>query len=408
MQVVGFDRINRQQSDFSRLRIVALKNNRIVGLGKDDRNVGEWMPNVAELDLSDNLLGDWTRIVEIGRQLKKLRVLDVSGNKMRLLDDNSVLTEALASLKHLVVNDMSYDWRDVASVSTVLPKLEILHAQCNRIVRIDEVSEDDFKTLLELDLNDNPVEGWEQILRFSQLPRLIYLNVNNCRIKSIDFPDKEKKYFPALKMLQLSQNLLDNWESVGRLNLLPITEMRIRSNPILETENGETCRQLIIASVASLKVLNGTEIFKMERYGAEVDYLKKYGLEYLSLVKKNEDLEPFFSRLPRYREFLARFGAPEEYELAVLKTDIKSSLVEVVIDCPNVNDFKRVTKKLPPAMTVHKLRALLQRLVKAKGQELDISYTSKEDPTFEVKMDNDLRELSFYSIAKGDTILVKW
>jgi len=36
------------------------------------------------------------------------------------------------------------------------------------------------------------------------------------------------------------------------------------------------------------KVLNGTEIMKTERYGAELDYMKKFGLDWIK-VQKEED-----------------------------------------------------------------------------------------------------------------------
>ena len=58
-------------------------------------------------------------------------------------------------------------------------------------------------------------------------------------------------------------------------------------------------------------------------------------------------------------------------------------------------------------MTVQKLRPLLQRLVKLKCHEFTVSYKSPSNDLVEVPMDNDLRELSFYSIVEGDTIIVR-
>ncbi len=89
-------------------------------------------------------------------------------------------------------------------------------------------------------------------------------------------------------MLQFSRNHINDWESVARLHRLGLEDVRVRSNPILETENGETCRQLLIASIPTLKVVNGTELFRTERYGAELDYLKKFGMDYLTSKKEGE------------------------------------------------------------------------------------------------------------------------
>ena len=189
-----------------------------------------------------------------------------------------------------------------------------------------------------------------------------------------------------------------------------------RSNPVLETENGETCRQLLIASVASLKVLNGTEIFKTERYGAELDYWKKYGLEYLDAAKDEAKMEAFERRHPRYRRFLKVHGVPEAEELVVAKTDLKSRLLEVVVECPPLKEnWKAPSKRLPPNLTVHKLRALLQRLVRTaasekrlQAHELVLSYRSALAPDIEVPFDNEMRELSFYGLENGDAVIVNW
>ncbi len=171
-------------------------------------------------------------------------------------------------------------------------------------------------------------------------------------------------------------------------------------------------RQLIIASIPSLKVLNGTELTKTERYGAELDYLKKYGLEYLK-AKKDGELERFFLRHPTYPKFVKTFGEPDEDELTtaakMAKATLTTNLVEVSLKCPPNPDFKHSTKKLPPNLTVLKLRALLQRLVRpVKAHQLELSYTSREHPEVEVPMDNDMRDLAFYGLASGDTLILKW
>lgn len=64
-------------------------------------------------------------------------------------------------------------------------------------------------------------------------------------------------------------------------------------------------RQLFIASIPTLTHFNNSELVKMERSGAELDYLKKYGREYLDIQKmeNEEDKEvawaAFILRHPR-------------------------------------------------------------------------------------------------------------
>ena len=86
------------------------------------------------------------------------------------------------------------------------------------------------------------------------------INVSGFFPTEISFPETEDRPFPALISLNLSNNLITDWQSVARLNILGITDLRMRSNPVMETEDGGRCRQLLIASVASLFVCNGTGI----------------------------------------------------------------------------------------------------------------------------------------------------
>ena len=209
---------------------------------------------------------------------------------------------------------------------------------------------------------------------------------------------------------QVSNNKLKDWQSFYCLNYLPcLQEIKCRDNPIIDSESSQTSRQLVIASAANLKVVNGTEVEKVERFGAEWDFLKKYGLEYLDALKDQEKLQHFHLKYPRYQVLVTRFGAPEESELRVKDTSLKANLLKVNIVCPDDSSVRPLTKSLPPAMVVSKLRGLLTRLIKpAKGKDLTLSYSSSKKPEFKVPFDNDMRDLFFYNVESGDTIYVTW
>ena len=101
-------------------------------------------------------------------------------------------------------------------------------------------------------------------------------------------------------------------------------------------------------------------------------------------------------------------GAPTEEEVTIKDTSLTSSLLLINVQCPNDPNFKQVNKKLPPGLTIQKLKILLQRIVKQKAHQLKLSYVSQKEPDHEVHLDNDMRDIFFYSISKGDTILVRW
>lgn len=68
----------------------------------------------------------------------------------------------------------------------------------------------------------------------------------------------------------------------------------------MKNETVETARQLIIARIAKLKILNGTEILHDERRGAEYDYLKLYLPMWLETESNSEKRTSFINEHPRY------------------------------------------------------------------------------------------------------------
>ena len=188
----------------------------------------------------------------------------------------------------------------------------ILQAPSNNISKI-LLSNQTISNLNEVNLSKNPISEWSDVLNLSDLlPNLEILALNECSIKYIEFPHtvfidgeevkEEKFWFPKLRMLQLSSCKIDNWASVEALNAIPnMVHFKFKDNPILEKESRETCRQLLIAAIKSLAYLNGSSIEKQERRGAEIDFLKKYGKEYLSLQESNDEKQmiAFINAHPR-------------------------------------------------------------------------------------------------------------
>ena len=179
-----------------------------------------------------------------------------------------------------------------------------LQAPSNSISKIITTGKS-LTTLTELNLSNNPLEEWSDIVELSTVaPNLTSLSLNECIISKISFPDSgDKKWFPSLTMLQLSSCKIDNWASIEALHVLSsLVHFKFKNNPILEKENKDTCRQLIIAAIGSIKYLNGSFIEKQERRGAEIDFLKKYGKEYIlhQGLPASPEMKTFNTNHPRY------------------------------------------------------------------------------------------------------------
>ena len=62
-----------------------------------------------------------------------------------------------------------------------------------------------------------------------------------------------------------------------------LEEIRLKFNPINSGDTKENIREMFITRVERLKIFNRTPIEVNERKGAEIDYLKFYGKEWLEL-----------------------------------------------------------------------------------------------------------------------------
>uniref|UniRef100_A0A8C3TUP2 Tubulin-specific chaperone E n=1 Tax=Catharus ustulatus TaxID=91951 RepID=A0A8C3TUP2_CATUS len=342
-----------------------------------------------------------------------------SENKMRFPSTSTFTSSAFSNLKILALNQTEITWTEVLLCAQGWPVLEELYLSSNSITVLER-PDNVLQTLKLLDLSDNQLLDGNQLHLIAELPRLEQLILRNTGISSIHFPDAEfgckTKMFPLLKRLAINDNKISQWSSINELDKLPsLRALQCNNNPFMDTEkNPETLIQLIIAKISQLEVLNNCEILPAERRGAELDYRKIFGKDWLEAgghwnPEKNKPSEEFLAAHPRYPTLCLKYGAPEEGELKGRQPlTLKNQLLTLTIKCPEKPEQKPVEKKLPESMTIQKVKGLLYRLFKIPGSELKLSYESSKLEGKEVELDNDLKPLQFYSIESGDCVLVRW
>jgi Leucine-rich repeat (LRR) protein len=310
----------------------------------------------------DTLISSWSRLGDLVSQVP-LGVLNVSANHLPL-PLPALRTADFSHLTHLIIGELGYTWAQVEAVAGHLPRLTVLQAFSNKIVEVS-VSQGTFLQLEELDLDGNPLAGWRQsVSPLNRIAKLRSLRLNGTGLTDVQLDDGS---FPYLRSIQILDNGFCDWASVGELNKLSVTDLRLRNCPLFaQTGDSENCRSITIALIASLDVLNSSGITKAERRWAEIDYLKKHGGEYLR-VKALADpaaMAEFSAAHGRYEEIVARHGEPQEGEDRVQVTTLSALLVAVTVRCPEQPGAADTVKKLPTSMTVAKLKALLHRLFK--------------------------------------------
>ncbi|XP_072188003.1 tubulin-specific chaperone E isoform X2 [Excalfactoria chinensis] len=418
VEFVGRDSIEKKQSQLNQLVHISVHECAVSHAGQKEEISGT-CTNIRHIDLSKNLVSFWDTVIDIASQIPNLETLDISGNKMKFPSTSISVSNAFSKLTTLALNQTGITWTQVLLCAPGWPVLEELYLTSNNITvleRPDHV----LQTLKLLDLSNNQLLDGSQLHLIGHLPRLEQLILTNNGISSVRFPDAEfgckTKMFPSLKRLAINDNKISQWSEINELDKLPSLQvLECRNNPLMDTEkNPETLRQLIIAKISQLEVLNKSEIFPDERRGAELDYRKIFGKDWLAAgghwdPARNKPSEEFLAAHPRYPSLCLKYGAPEEGELKGQEPlTLKNQLLTLTIKCPDNPEQKPVEKKLPESMTVQRVKGLLYRLLRIPGSELKLSYESSKLKGKEVELDNDLKPLQFYSIENGDSVLVRW
>lgn len=95
------------------------------------------------------------------------------------------------------------------------------------------------------------------------------------------------------------------WTPINELDkLAKLQELRLRLNPLNESDRLENIRQMVIARIGGLKMFNRTLVGGQERKGAEIDYMKHFGKQWLDLVEQKCSKDAFNREHPRYGKLI--------------------------------------------------------------------------------------------------------
>ncbi|XP_069543552.1 tubulin-specific chaperone E [Brachyistius frenatus] len=370
-------------------------------------------PNVQWLDLSGTLLSCWEDVAAVTQQLDHLERLHLSNNRLSLPSDPPAHRRAFGSLRVLALNGCELTWPQVLVVVSMCPQLDNLSVEENQITDVQR-PEGVLQCLRTLSLSSNPLEQ-DGVLGLSHLPRLEEINVSRTGLSTLRFEDAapgcRTAMFPSLKSLNLDNNSITEWCVVDELAKLPsLVQFSCRGNRLVSSDgNPKTANQMLIAKLGQLVSLNSCQIFHEDRRGAELDYIKMFGEEWLKAGGRSQTSTDFSCRHPRYQSLIDKYGAPEEGEFKKPEPfALKNQLMKITFVFPEDAEREPIEKKLPASMVVQKVKGLLYRLLKVPAADLRLSYSSPKLLGTEFEIDSDLKTLQFYSIEAGDRVLVRW
>uniref|UniRef100_A0A4W3I7S2 Tubulin-specific chaperone E n=1 Tax=Callorhinchus milii TaxID=7868 RepID=A0A4W3I7S2_CALMI len=395
VEFLGPKSLTVKQRRFDTLRNISLRACQVFHAGEEEE-ICNICPNITQLDLSKNLFVSWDKVAQISRHLERLEDLDLSENMLSISANPVSLSQAFANLQTLAIQHNGLTWTQVLQCASMWPVLERAYLSSNEI-SVLERPVGVLQSLELLDLSSNPLTDENQLVHIAYLPRLQHLLLSNTGLTSIHFddvgPGDKTSMFPKLTFLAIDQNRISKFSSINELDKLQtLDQLKFGDYEMVESEESpQTVRQFIIAKVGQLKMLNRSEISSDERKGAELDYRKRYGTDWLKAgghqdPEKNKPNQEFLAEHPRYHILIQKYGAPEDAELKQKKFfALKDQLLALTIKCPDNPVLKTFEKKLPDSMIIQKVRGLLHRLFKVPGTELKLSYVSSKETQVALK-----------------------
>ncbi|KAF7643570.1 hypothetical protein LDENG_00237020 [Lucifuga dentata] len=351
VMLIGF-----KEHSFKNLSTALLKRSEVNGPGVDGE-IRKTTPNIWGLDLSGTLLSCWDDVAAITQQMSKLEELWLSDNRLRLPSDPLAHCQAFSSLRVLTLNSCDLTWPQILSCASMWPQLEDLCINDNNITELQRPV-GVLQSLKSLSLCRNPLEQ-DSVLSLAALPRLEILNLSSTGLSVIRFddvsPGSKTAMFSTLTNLHLDHNNISEWFVIDELEKLPsLVRLTCRSNQLVSSDgNARSANQLIIAKVGQLVFLNACKILPEDRRGAELDYIKMFGEEWLKAgghrdPQQSHPSTQFTCQHPRYQSLIKKYGAPEEGELKKQEPfALKNELLKITFVFPDDADRKPIEKKLP-------------------------------------------------------------
>eukprot|EP00775_Hariotina_reticulata_P004443 gene4443-4698_t len=398
VEVVGEEKVTERQSKLDLLLSARVVGAHITHVGTPGE-LSAAVPNLQQLDLTDNLIGSWSTVTSICQELPKLRLINLTQNRLNLPSSLTCCQQQqqLTGLQCLVLNQCALTWQQVGVLQTSLPHLVELHVAGNnisslRLLQMEHEPDPDrqqqdhssvdhctaadvkllcgFMNLQVLGLEDNSIRDWGEVLRLAGLPQLKRLQLSNNPITSIIYPQQQR-----------------------------LRELRLTGNPLLAAEGmaaGAGRRFEVIGRVAGLTLLNGADVKPRERRDCELRYLQYI----LAEQSPSSTAQQHQQQHPRLAELLSKYGqvsAVGAAKGAQQGSSLNSSTCEVLLK----HGDSTLKKKLPKTITVAALKLLTSRLFKVQPdqQRLLLHDSNSADCHSEDIGADDTKTLGYWDVA---------
>ena len=434
IEFLGFNKVWKKINDLKHLLELALFSAHISDVGPED-TLSKIVPVLENLSLEDNLLYDWNQIYLIGRELKNLKQLSISGNILKEPENvveqqtiyvnstDEILKEppidVFMGLQSIILINMGLTWKTITKVLPAFRFVEELILCKNDLRDFDNlvIREGDLTNLKFLNMEETSLTDFSGLLKFSHLPKLENLTLNKNHLKSFG----KITGFSEVKIILVEYNEIEELLPLSELNQFPKLDMlRCGHNPVYNYYQALHIRQRAIAEIKGLKRVNGSELRKYERKDCEIYYMRNTFDEYFKYSGQNPyeyDYEAFLKycdgRHPRVPELIQIYGNPYEPEKMKEEKKVadsgpkKSKMISV-----SLSAFSGPALGKPPAKKKFSDNTLVVNLKPVLSKMFGISQDSillrlKIDPHQPfTDMTEDLKDFLYYGVRDGSEIWV--
>ncbi|CAH2236086.1 jg4785 [Pararge aegeria aegeria] len=331
-----------------------------------------------------------SKIFLFSRKFDRLLEVCVHDQNVAKAGDVALLCPNVRSLD--VSQNLFSNWREIIQLSAQLPDLRELDVSKNRMA-IDIPEE----TLTQLSINFSILEKlnisvcdyeWSDIIALSHLwPKITEIIAAYNRIKIINPPDVT---LHTMTVLRLDGNPIDSWYEVmnlGRLKNLKVLSLNDCYIDQIRFGENQVNGKVDVFENLEVLFLNRDRINDW-RSVSELNKLKSLKKLYFlkNPVQNNEDYDTGSQLI------MAKIG--------------NLQLLEITLRDENGKSLK---KKFPSTMAVQKLVTLAQRLFsKGNTGTPTLHIVDEQMKGAEIILDNVMKDLAFFSIKNGDTVVIRF
>ncbi|EXJ85067.1 hypothetical protein A1O3_05742 [Capronia epimyces CBS 606.96] len=349
VEEVGFDKIKKQLSILSDLKIVLVDELVVSGIAprgasREDIQAAQielarTCPNIVELELGWNIIETWQDIVDSSAPFKKLKILKASGLRLRGFEANPLDGEAsqFRTLQELHMNECLLTPAQILQVLSSaglhgFSSLKTLSLSSNELETVDDINANQefaYPSVTAVVLDNNRFTNLSSLPTLTALfPNTSTLSFQGNAISHLGLgPATETgpRRFEQVETLNLAGNQISDYSFVDALaTMFPnLTSLRISRNPLfaqaepstVDAQNSRaaslsdsTSYYLTLARIPHLKSLNYTAITPRDREEGEIYYLSVAEKEIKPILESRDSNDS--SLLPDQRVNLARQRHP--------------------------------------------------------------------------------------------------